>query len=92
MEGWPDPAAMAPSWPPPAPLFPLHECQGNLVSAPCTSPLYRLTTTGQTSMTDRPKKNLHPRTAQETITRQRNKIHEAKKGTDIYVHRRMSNK
>jgi hypothetical protein len=45
---------MAPSWP--APLFPLHDCHGNLVSAPCTSPLSRLTTTGQTSMTDRPKK------------------------------------
>jgi hypothetical protein len=56
MEGSPDPAAMAPSWPQPAPLFTLHECHGNLVSAPGTSPLSRLTTTGQTSMTDRPKK------------------------------------
>jgi hypothetical protein len=51
MEGWLDPAAMAPSWPPPAPLLSLHECHGNLVSAPCTSPLSCHTTTGQTSMT-----------------------------------------
>jgi hypothetical protein len=35
MEGWPDLAAMAPSWPPPAPLFPLHKCDRNVVTAPC---------------------------------------------------------